>query len=112
MKHHPTGDRPPTGQRKKQQVEEDNHDEIYSDESSSDKLSSLLTKKLNYDYSHITHVFSEIEGQSIQKFYNTIRIERVKELLNYDDNSNTGEGGRIPPRPSPRLASGPSFFRF
>jgi len=62
-------------------------DEIYSDESSSDKLSSLLTKKLNYDYSHITHVFSEIEGQSIQKFYNAIRIERVKELLNYDDNS-------------------------
>ncbi|WP_300442067.1 AraC family transcriptional regulator [Christiangramia sp.] len=60
-------------------------DEIYSDDPSRDKLSALLTKKLNYDYSHITHLFTEIEGHSIQKFYNAIRIERVKELLHYDD---------------------------
>ena len=32
MEHRPADDRPPTGQRKKQQVEEDNQDEIYSDE--------------------------------------------------------------------------------
>ena len=32
MKHHPTGDRPVTEQHKTQKVEEENHDEIYSDD--------------------------------------------------------------------------------
>ena len=32
MEHHPTGDKPPSGQGKKQQVEEDDHDKIDSDE--------------------------------------------------------------------------------
>ncbi|WP_089666426.1 AraC family transcriptional regulator [Gramella sp. MAR_2010_147] len=62
-------------------------EEVYSNDPSNEKLSSILTRELNYDYSHITHIFSESEGQSIQKFYNAIRIERVKELLNYDENS-------------------------
>lgn len=60
-------------------------EKVYSEEVSIEKLSGLLTSELNYDYSHITHVFTESEGQSIQKFYNAVRIERVKELLNYDD---------------------------
>jgi len=60
-------------------------EEVYSDDPSNQKLSSLLSKELHYDYSHITHIFTENEGQSIQKFYNAVRIERVKELLNYDD---------------------------
>lgn len=60
-------------------------EQVYSNDISNQKLSSILTKELNYDYSHITHLFSESEGQSIQKFYSAIRIERVKELLNYDE---------------------------
>ncbi len=60
-------------------------EKVYSDNISNQKLSVLLTSSLNFDYSHITHVFSEQEGQSIQKFYNSVRIERVKELLNYDN---------------------------
>jgi len=60
-------------------------EKVYSEELSNQKLSSLLTSGLNFDYSHITHVFTDSEGQSIQKFYNAVRIERVKELLNYDD---------------------------
>lgn len=60
-------------------------EKVYSEEVTIEKLSGLLTSELNYDYSHITHVFTESEGQSIQKFYNAVRIERVKELLNYDD---------------------------
>ena len=43
-------------------------EEVYSDEPSSQKLSSLLSSRLNFDYSHITHLFTEREGQSIQKF--------------------------------------------
>lgn len=62
-------------------------EEVYSDDPSSQKLSTILTSELNFDYSHITHVFTGQEGQSIQKFYNAVRIERVKELLNYDENS-------------------------
>ena len=60
-------------------------EEVYSDKLSNTKLSTLLASKLNFDYSHITHQFSESEGQSIQKYYNAIRIERAKELLDYDE---------------------------
>ena len=62
-------------------------EEVYSNDPSNQKLSTILTRELNFDYSHITHVFTEHEGQSIQKFYNAVRIERAKELLNYDENS-------------------------
>ena len=60
-------------------------EEVYSDKASDNKLSEILTRKLNYDYSHITHVFTEKEGQSIQKFFNAVRIERLKELINNDE---------------------------
>lgn len=60
-------------------------EKVYSEESAIVRISTLLTAELPYDYSHITHVFTQSEGQSIQKFYNAVRIERVKELLNYDD---------------------------
>lgn len=60
-------------------------DEVYSTKLSNQKLSSLLSSQLNFDYSHITHVFTESEGQSIQKYYNAVRIERAKELLDYDE---------------------------
>ncbi|WP_298246661.1 AraC family transcriptional regulator [uncultured Christiangramia sp.] len=60
-------------------------EEVYSDKLSNTKLSTLLASKLNFDYSHITHQFSESEGQSIQKYYNAVRIERAKELLDYDE---------------------------
>ena len=60
-------------------------EKVYSEDPSGQKLSSILSSSLHYDYSHITHIFSESEGQSIQKFYNSVRIERVKELLNYNE---------------------------
>lgn len=60
-------------------------DEVYSEDALDNKLSSILTGKLNFDYSHITHVFTESEGHSIQKYYNAVRIERAKELLDYDE---------------------------
>ncbi|MCM8571015.1 AraC family transcriptional regulator [Gramella jeungdoensis] len=62
-------------------------DEVYSNDPSNKKLSEILTQKLNYDYSHITHLFTEKEGQSIQKFYNAVRTERVKELIDNDEYS-------------------------
>lgn len=49
------------------------------------KLSSILSESLHYDYSHLTHLFSRFEGMSIQKYHSKIRMERVKELLDYDE---------------------------
>ncbi len=62
-------------------------EDVYSENPSNMKLSEILSEKLHYDYSHITHLFSESEGKSIKKFYNEMRIERVKELIENDEYS-------------------------
>lgn len=49
------------------------------------KLSEILSEELNYDYSHLTSLFSKAEGQSIQSFQNKIKAERIKELLEYGE---------------------------
>ena len=48
-------------------------------------LSDYLSEKLNCDYSYLANVFSEVKGISIEKFFITHKIERVKELLIYND---------------------------
>ncbi|MGO1520096.1 MAG: helix-turn-helix domain-containing protein [Sphingobacterium sp.] len=48
-------------------------------------LSDYLSDKLNQDYSHISNLFSEIEGTTIEKYYIAQKIEKVKELLVYDE---------------------------
>lgn len=53
------------------------------------KLSEYLSKSLNYDYTYLSNVFSEIEGSTIERFYIVTRIERVKELIVYEDLSIT-----------------------
>lgn len=63
--------------------------EVYNIENSGKNLSAILSDKLPYDYSHITHLFSQTEGKSIQQYYQEVKIERVKELLNYDEYSIT-----------------------
>ncbi len=49
------------------------------------KLSEILSEGLHYDYSHLTGMFSKAEDQSIQNFYNKVKTERIKELLEYDE---------------------------
>jgi AraC-like DNA-binding protein len=56
-----------------------------SDESMKFKLSVYLSEKLNYDYHYLANIFSEVKGITIEKFYITNKIERVKELLKYDE---------------------------
>lgn len=53
-------------------------------------LSDYLSKKLNVDYSHLTSLFSKVEGMTIEKYYITQKIEYVKELLT-SDNLSTGK---------------------
>lgn len=49
------------------------------------KLSALLTSKLNYDYGYLSNLFSAVEGSTIEKYYIAQRIEKVKELLIYNE---------------------------
>lgn len=59
---------------------------IYGDKNLSDKnLSVILSEQLHMDYSHLSSLFSKIEGKSIQHFQQEIKTERVKELLEYDE---------------------------
>lgn len=48
-------------------------------------LSDFLNSKLNYDYNYISNIFSEVEGTTIEKYFIAQKIERVKELLVYDE---------------------------
>jgi AraC family transcriptional regulator len=53
------------------------------------KLSSFITDKIPYDYSYLSDLFSSIEGKTIEQFFILQRIEKVKELLVYDQLSLT-----------------------
>ena len=53
------------------------------------KLSSFIIKKIPYDYSYLSDLFSTIEGKTIEQFFILSRIEKVKELLVYDQLSLT-----------------------
>jgi AraC-like DNA-binding protein len=48
-------------------------------------LSEYLKERLGYDYHYLSSRFSEMEGVTIEKYYIAQRIERVKELLIYDE---------------------------
>jgi AraC-like DNA-binding protein len=47
--------------------------------------SEFISKKLNYDYTYLSNIFSEVKGITIQQFIIINKIERVKELLLYDE---------------------------
>jgi AraC-like DNA-binding protein len=53
------------------------------------KLSSFITKKIPYDYSYLSDLFSSVEGKTIEQYFILQRIEKVKELLVYDQLSLT-----------------------
>jgi YesN/AraC family two-component response regulator len=48
-------------------------------------LSGYLSEKLGYDYTYLSNLFSDTQGSTIEKFYISHKIERVKELLVYDE---------------------------
>jgi AraC-like DNA-binding protein len=57
----------------------------YTDEPPLTKYSVYLSEKLNYDYTYLANLFSEVRGITIEHFIIIHKIERVKELLVYDD---------------------------
>lgn len=44
-------------------------------------LSVYLSEELHYNYSYLSNLFSESEGQTIRDFGITLRIDRVKQML-------------------------------
>lgn len=57
----------------------------YSDELPKTNFSNYISDKLNYDYNYLSNLFSEIEGTTIEYFILRHKIERVKELIIYDE---------------------------
>lgn len=57
----------------------------YSEDQIKVNLSDYLSEKLNYDYTYLSNLFSEVKGITIEKFYLTHKIEKVKELIVYDE---------------------------
>jgi AraC-like DNA-binding protein len=57
----------------------------YTDELPKINFSDYLSEKLNYDYTYMANLFSEVQGTTIEKFIITHKIERVKELIIYDE---------------------------
>lgn len=57
----------------------------YTDDQIKVNLSDYLSEKLNYNYTYLANLFSEVKGITIEKFYLAHKIEKVKELIVYDE---------------------------
>lgn len=57
----------------------------HSDEQLKMNFSVFLSDKLGYDYTYLANIFSAVQGITIEKFLIAHKIERVKELLVYDE---------------------------
>src|SRR5579862_1209440 len=57
----------------------------YSDDFPKIKFSCYLSDKLHYNYTYISNLFSEVKGVTIEQFIIAHKIERVKELLLYNE---------------------------
>jgi len=56
-----------------------------TEESLSINLSVYLSRELKHSYTYMANIFSEAQGHSIESFFIEHKIERVKELLNYNE---------------------------
>ena len=57
----------------------------YSEELPTINYSDYISEKLDYDYTYLSNIFSEVKGITIQHFIIMHKIEKVKELLLYDE---------------------------
>lgn len=57
----------------------------YADEVPKVNDSDYISEKLGYDYTYLSNTFSEVKGITIQQYIIMHKIERVKELLLYDE---------------------------
>jgi len=57
----------------------------YSDEIPRVNYSDYISEKLSYNYNYLANIFSEVKGITIQQYIIIHKIERVKELILYDE---------------------------
>jgi AraC-like DNA-binding protein len=57
----------------------------YADELPTVKYSVYLSEKLNHNYTYLANVFSEVKGITIEHFIILHKIEKVKELIIYNE---------------------------
>jgi len=57
----------------------------HSDEMIKTNFSDYLSEKLKHDYTYLANLFSEIQGITIEHFIINHKIERIKELIIYDE---------------------------
>ena len=57
----------------------------HSDEIIKTNFSDYLSDKLKYDYTYLSNLFTEVQGTTIAQFITAHKIERIKELMMYDE---------------------------
>lgn len=57
----------------------------YSEELPKVNFSDYISEKLGYDYTYLSNIFSEVKGITLQQYIIIHRIEKVKEMLLYDE---------------------------
>lgn len=57
----------------------------HSDEAVHTNLSDYIASKIHQEYNYISNLFSEIEGITIEKYFIAQKVEKIKELLVYDE---------------------------
>ncbi len=57
----------------------------FTEEQPKVNFSDYLSQKLNHDYTYMANLFSEVQGTTIEQFMISHKIERVKELIIYDE---------------------------
>ncbi len=57
----------------------------YADEMPQINYSDYISEKVGYDYTYLSNTFSEVKGITIQQYIIMHKIEKVKELLLYDE---------------------------
>lgn len=57
----------------------------YSEELPKENFSDYVSEKLGYDYTYLANTFSEVKGMTLQHFIIINKVEKVKELLLYDE---------------------------
>ena len=57
----------------------------HSEEAIKINFSDYLSEKLNHDYTYLANLFSEVQGTTIAQFIIHHKVERIKELIIYDE---------------------------
>ena len=57
----------------------------HSDEVIKINFSNYLSEKLNYDYTYMANLFSEVQGTTIEQYIIANKTERIKELIIYGE---------------------------